>query len=265
MVAPVVAATCTINGTASSTRRRKKEKVDWNAGGLSANPDAYPVWQPITASVIAVSCLLQVAWQINDETSTVTLGLVAAIFLGTYFLIDIISGLLHIILDNPFFADEKNWHGIITPYAKGFQEHHDNTSIICNMAVVEHIRPMSFPLLANAAVGLLMHRHAWFPAYHLAVSFFLVLMQMAHRWAHMHKASRPWGVTALQDWGVLVSPSQHLRHHKAPYAVQFCIMSGIMNPVLNVAVGMFPPTRKEWVWIFCGCVLVPHLYLSIFA
>ena len=252
-------------------------------GGLLANPKAYPVWQPIAASLAALSCLAITCLQLIDPSSTLSVSVVSWIFFGTYLFIDIISGLLHIILDNPYFADDNNWHGVIAPYAKGFQEHHDNTTIICNMPIVEHLRPMALPLLMNVAVGLLWHRHPWFPTYHLAVSVFLCVMQMAHRWAHMQRVARPWSVTTLQHWGVLVSPAQHMKHHKSPYAIQFCIMpvfcfvfdknamaymfilhtvpanvydrSGMMNPVLNMAARQNDRRNSHLLYFISSCIL----------
>lgn len=38
---------------------------------------------------------------------------------------------------------------------------------------------------------------------------------------------------ALQDAGVLVGRSMHAEHHRPPYVTNYCIVSGVWNPVLD--------------------------------
>lgn len=232
---------------------------------LQANRDAYPVWQPISVCVIFLGCCAVTAADVAAE-GTNALFRVGLVFAVTFCLTDVLSGLLHIVLDNPFFAEKENWYGVIQPFAVGFQEHHIDTTSITTMPVIEHIRPMSFPLLGNFLVGCLLHgKWRYFAPYQVAISLGLALMQMGHRWAHAHKDQRPWGVTTLQNWGVLISPKAHLRHHKAPYATQFCIMSGTMNPLLNAIVKRYKPTENYWAWVFSAVVLTPHFALMALA
>jgi ubiquitin-conjugating enzyme E2 variant len=63
-----------------------------------------------------------------------------------------------------------------------------------------------------------------------------------HRWAHAK--SPPRVVAWLQLSGVLLRPGHHLRHHKSPFAVNYCITTGWCNPVLT-RIRFFP--ALEWV------------------
>jgi ubiquitin-conjugating enzyme E2 variant len=62
-----------------------------------------------------------------------------------------------------------------------------------------------------------------------------------HRWAHTK--SPPRIVAWLQRRGLILSPRHHHRHHKSPYAVNYCITTGWCDPVLS-RVRFFP--TLEW-------------------
>ncbi len=52
-----------------------------------------------------------------------------------------------------------------------------------------------------------------------------------HQWAHM---SRPPGfVQRLQAWGVVLTRGEHLKHHREPYAGNYCIATGWCNRPLE--------------------------------
>merc|ERR1719253_329830 len=58
--------------------------------------------------------------------------------------------------------------------------------------------------------------------------------QCAHYWSHARTGGHPlpnW-VRQLQDVGILLPPRIHKRHHST-YDVDFCILNGVMNPLLN--------------------------------
>lgn len=52
-----------------------------------------------------------------------------------------------------------------------------------------------------------------------------------HQWAHM--PAPPRAVRWLQDWGIILNRDSHREHHRAPYAMNYCIATGWCNPVLN--------------------------------
>ncbi|MBW4707810.1 fatty acid desaturase family protein [Roseobacter sp. YSTF-M11] len=59
------------------------------------------------------------------------------------------------------------------------------------------------------------------------------LNQQVHRFAHAPRLSLPSWVIALQRWGVLQDAAHHWRHHKAPHTTHYCVMSPMLNPVLD--------------------------------
>lgn len=81
---------------------------------------------------------------------------------------------------------------------------------------------------AIAAVLFAFHVHAW-------QAYFIVFLgsqsNQIHLWAHSSRL--PKWVAFLQRAGVLQSRNQHAKHHKSPYAVNFCVVTNYLNPVLE--------------------------------
>ena len=62
-----------------------------------------------------------------------------------------------------------------------------------------------------------------------------------HQWAHMK--SPPRLVGWFQRRGLILGPRHHRRHHKSPFAVNYCITTGWCDPVLT-RIRFFP--AMEW-------------------
>lgn len=56
-----------------------------------------------------------------------------------------------------------------------------------------------------------------------------------HAWAHYRA---PWYARMLQEMGILTTPQQHAKHHKAPYDRCYCTVTNLLNPPLD-AVGFW--------------------------
>ena len=50
----------------------------------------------------------------------------------------------------------------------------------------------------------------------------------------MKKSELPGIVSGAQDAGLLISRKDHGAHHKAPFDGNYCIVSGICNPILDM-------------------------------
>jgi hypothetical protein len=62
-----------------------------------------------------------------------------------------------------------------------------------------------------------------------------------HQWAHMRKP--PAVVRRLQRMGIILSRSEHQRHHVAPFAQHYCIATGWCNRPLT-AIDFFPRLER---------------------
>jgi ubiquitin-conjugating enzyme E2 variant len=58
----------------------------------------------------------------------------------------------------------------------------------------------------------------------------LIATNQFHKWAHLDRAPRI--ARLLQAAHLAIRPAHHGVHHRAPHDAQYCITSGIMNPVL---------------------------------
>eukprot|EP00729_Bicosta_minor_P024492 gene24492-5104_t len=212
-----------------------------------------------------------VLYGLYDVASKLSSGQIALegcfwLWLGNYFLVDLLSGFFHLILDNPYFAQDSDNAilEVIKPLSRGFQEHHKIPTVVSRVSVFEHCLPMAIPATIHFLVGQL-HRHPYVTFHSLCITGWLMCMQMGHRWAHMQRKNRPIGISQLQDWGFLIPPSEHMKHHKSPHEEQFCIMSGVMNPFLNwLTIGSkikaFHPRNPAWAFYFLGLSFLPHVF-----
>jgi len=67
-----------------------------------------------------------------------------------------------------------------------------------------------------------------------AVFLGLVTMsQQTHAWSHSLPSETPAVVQLLQDAGVLISRKSHGAHHLPPFGGNYCIVSGLCNPLLD--------------------------------
>lgn len=169
-----------------------------------------------------------------------------------YLVTDLLSGLLHVILDNPRSLDIPPIRGL----AQGFQRHHSNPDNIFKMALYEHLYVMHLPLTALFVVIAVFHDPRLYVVF-LGMNAMLHLMQMAHRWAHVDPATLPAGILPLQRVRILLSKSIHDRHHVDPYDRDFCIMTGMFNRPLNGLTRIFGRTSHWWNAVFLVACFIP--------
>ena len=190
------------------------------------------------------------------RTTPVYVLLLTPLLLWPY--VDLISGPFHITLDNAYFAD-GGWYGAFRAPAIGFQEHHRDPTLIYRMSAYDHVKPITSTICLNWVAAQIFHRHPLHHVYQIWLGVLLVLLQLAHRWAHMPRRMIPPAVARLQSWRLLVTPVEHLRHHHAPYEIDFAIATGWTNSILNPAVKRLPPHRTEWAVIFVLLAALPHV------
>lgn len=205
------------------------------------------------SSKFTVLMSLGIAWSIYTiVTQPPSLSAVLIMVVLCYFVTDLVSGLLHIVLDNPRSLDIK----LIAPLAQGFQSHHEDPASIYQMSLYQHLYVMHLPLTLFFFAVLPLNSSIVFVGF-LSMVVLLHLMQMSHRWAHVSDADRGAFVTLLQRVGFLVSYDEHQRHHVDPYSRNFCIMNGLCNRMLNSATATFGLRSHAWIAVFLAACLIP--------
>jgi ubiquitin-conjugating enzyme E2 variant len=194
-----------------------------------------------------------IAWSVWSLVRSPPPLLDATILLAFSILVtDLISGLLHVILDNP----RSLAIGAIRGLAQGFQRHHQNPASIYEMPLYQHIYVMHMPL-TFLFLAVLPFQNAGMYVVFLGLVVGLHVMQMAHLWAHVPPERVPRIVRRLHRARLLLSKRQHDLHHTVPYDKDFCIMTGLCNRPLNAAVALIGPTTHWWLAIFAFAAISP--------
>jgi palmitoyl-[glycerolipid] 3-(E)-desaturase len=60
-----------------------------------------------------------------------------------------------------------------------------------------------------------------------------ILSQEFHKWSHQMKSETPWIGNLLQKYHLAIGRVPHTKHHTLPFETNYCIISGICNPILD--------------------------------
>ena len=161
------------------------------------------------------------------------------------FATDLVSGLLHIVLDNKRSLEIP----VIRPLAEGFQRHHINPKNIYQMSWYKHIFGIHLPLTFLFVVVLIVNSPKLYFSY-VSLVLFMHLMQMSHRWSHTPVSMLSKPVILLQKMRILLTRKAHGVHHNGIYDSNFCIFNGYMNPLLNKLTTVFNRESHGWVFVF---------------
>ncbi len=152
---------------------------------------------------------------------------------GGYLWADFVSGFFHFLADT--------YGSVHTPFLgpvffRTFREHHVDPLAITRHGFLEVNGAnciISLPFVA-VTVGLVPVRESviglLIGAFMFAFLVGIFFTNQFHRWAHM--PSPPRWIRRLQATGLILGVAHHQRHHVAPYDTNYCITSGLMNPVL---------------------------------
>ncbi|QDL54876.1 fatty acid desaturase CarF family protein [Rhodoferax aquaticus] len=151
-----------------------------------------------------------------------------------YFCADLLTGVIHWVCDS--FGSERTplWGPLLVG---PFRRHHRDPLEITRISLLENLG-------ASAIAGALVLA-AWQPQplegalaqfatlCGVWTLVFAVVSNLFHRWAHMPSKRKPGWMLVLQTKKLLLDTPTHLRHHRKPYRVNYCILNGWANPVSN--------------------------------
>ena len=141
--------------------------------------------------------------------------------------VDVLSGLLHIVLDNPTIT---HWP-LIGPECETFQGHHVAPNDIAKGSWLHHLCTAHFVNAILAATLLFNRTSSTARQFMVFGHISSTWMMAAHRLAHTHPRDVWWWADAMQRTGLLISPAHHSEHH-ITYTTNFAILSGWCNPFL---------------------------------
>ena len=175
------------------------------------------------------------------------------LLLGAALYTDVMSGILHIVLDNPV----MNTWPVIGPEALAFQGHHFDPTGVARGPILDMVREdhllvflvmTVFLVLRPTSPGLL--------TFSLHFGWMSHFMMASHRWSHTHPKYLHWTIKSAQEWGLLMTTEHHSRHH-ASYDCNFAIFSGVSNPIFNKLIYVIHWRSPLWFFLLCGGIVLP--------
>merc|ERR1711871_82796 len=208
----------------------------------------------ITLSILVFShrCGLKVCLPVRSKR-ILTLRDHMWIIFAAFVFTDWMSGLLHVVLDNPV----MNTWPVVGPEAKAFQGHHYDPTAVARGPWLDFLREHHILVFLVMALYILLKPSS--PGLMLFSLHFMWMshvMMAAHRWSHTHPKYLSPIVKAMMNYGIVMTVKHHSSHH-ASYDCNFCIFSGWMNPLLNRLVHIVHWRSPMWLFILAGFAFVP--------
>jgi ubiquitin-conjugating enzyme E2 variant len=186
----------------------------------------------LVLSPYAYRSALAFVWGEDEATLVVAvlLGLLAA---------DLATGTVHWLCDT-FFAEDTPIIGrsVIEP----FREHHVDPLAMTRRAFLRVSNSNVVATTLLLAILLCVQSTAESPPSAFAdvwvtsFTFAVMATNQFHKWAHLPQV--PLVVGQLQRLGLILSPTEHQRHHTGDHSRAYCVTTGWLNPPLDGA-GVF--------------------------
>lgn len=118
-----------------------------------------------------------------------------------------------------------------TDQIAAFQGHHQFPWTITARGPANNLYKLTKPIIPQLALLLLLPTVNLWTTFYSTFLILIVVSQETHRQAHMVRPER-WA-QILQSAGVIVSQNAHAAHHRGAFDNNYCILSGICNPLLD--------------------------------
>lgn len=181
--------------------------------------------------------------------------LIGVAFFLSMIVADLISGLVHWLADT--------WGTVDVPIlgptlVKNFREHHSDPKALTRKGLVE-TNGDNCMILIPAQVGALFiplaeGRVEWmfFYVFVLFFTFWIMVTNQIHKWAHMEEYQLNAFVRFLQWSRIALPRHEHQIHHTIPFESHYCITNGWMNGLL-ARTGFY--RKLEWLgWRLFGAI-----------
>ncbi|CAH2077822.1 unnamed protein product [Thlaspi arvense] len=223
-------AICSVNSTAAKPRPNREKLVVVVNPLLSNDPTLQSTWTHrfwVSAGCTSVFASLAKS-VVAGFASHLWLEPALAGFVG-YILADLVSGVYHWASDN--YGDEST--PLVGTLIEDSQSHHKWPCTITRRQFANNLHFLARGVtLTVLPLDLAFNDHV-VHGFVSTFAFCVLFCQQFHAWAHGTKSKLPPLVVALQDMGLLVSRTHHVKHHRAPYSNNYCVVSGVWNKALD--------------------------------
>jgi palmitoyl-[glycerolipid] 3-(E)-desaturase len=139
------------------------------------------------------------------------------------------SGVLHWSVDN--YGNGRT--PIMGTIIAAFQGHHTAPWTIAQRGFCNNVYKLCVPF-GIIPVSLIAYLAGPMTTYWMTLFCILeILSQEFHKWSHQLKSDVPRIAAVLQDAGLSIGRVPHAQHHLAPFEGNYCIISGVCNPILD--------------------------------
>eukprot|EP00271_Cylindrocystis_brebissonii_P008369 TRINITY_DN22575_c0_g1_i1.p1 TRINITY_DN22575_c0_g1~~TRINITY_DN22575_c0_g1_i1.p1 ORF type:complete len:417 (-),score=25.20 TRINITY_DN22575_c0_g1_i1:1349-2548(-) len=200
--------------------KRKELQMGHNDTSLISTP-VHRAW--VAAGFLAILGMLTksgVAVASGDSLLTAVVGAFAAFVLS-----DLGTGIYHWGVDN--YGDGST--PVFGAQIDAFQGHHKRPWTIYKREFANNLHALARPAFFFLLPCLFSPNSAGIDAFLGVFLACVVMSQQCHAWAHTPRPLLPPFVVSLQDAGLLVGRRMHGTHHRPPYNVNYCIVSGWGN------------------------------------
>jgi hypothetical protein len=194
--------------------------------------------QPFQVAAVSVTFAAHAGFLVNSfsgmvEASSGNIALTSihaiVLTLVSWVIADFGSGVLHWATDNYGNGKTPVMGGIIA----AFQGHHSAPWTIAQRGFCNNVYKLCIPfgIVPMLAINAIAPPDVVF--FMATFCVFEIMSQEFHKWSHQLKSETPGWVNWLQDSGLTIARKPHALHHLAPFEGNYCIISGICNPVLD--------------------------------
>jgi hypothetical protein len=143
--------------------------------------------------------------------------------LACFLIADFFTGLFHWIEDA---YATKDW-----PFGIGVHniEHHKQPGLMGRMGtfLTRNLVPIALTICLAPFLLILGIDLYWV----ILIGFFTSIGNEVHAWNH--RSQNNIFITYLQEAAIIQTKHQHAKHHKPPYNKCYCVLSNILNPILD--------------------------------
>lgn len=208
-----------------------------------------PVYQMRSATLVYLYLMgtsVLIIWGMTKLSFFATALSMVTIFVGY----DFYSGMLHVVLDHP----SNIALPILGQPCLEFQWHHAIPDDLVRKDFVDVCGDLNVVVLILAAINLFFFRDIQNPsAVAMVIGGMKLWMayfgQFSHKSAHSFGKSRAPVAEWLQRYGFMISPKDHMAHHKPPHDLDFCLI-GLCNPIIDLLRNKVTTNNTIWLTAF---------------
>lgn len=212
------------NGRPEQSKRRRAARKTFKPV-LTLPGDTLEI-QPAMVAHVTAAVAVTVAVLVSSARASP--GPTAAAVCAGAVMAELFSGCFHWATDNYGSLDTP----VVGFACAAFQGHHLAPWTIHFRPTINNVYKIARPLVPLTLLAGWLLPPGW-SAFAATTFFGQMLAQEFHRWSHTPTTKlAPWQ-RWMQSHGIAMTTAEHCRHHRPPFAAQYCILNGMLNPLLD--------------------------------